>query len=80
MINAPKLKGRMVECGMTQADLASALGLSQATVSQKLSGTRPIFLSEADKIAEVLAIPDAEFRSYFFNRDLRSAKTEAESI
>lgn len=76
MINTPKLKGRMVERGMTQADLAASLGLSQATVSQKLSGMRPIFLSEADKIAEILEIPDEEFRSYFFNRELRSANSE----
>ena len=73
MINSMKLKGRLRELGLTQKDLAYALKLSKATISQKLSGFRPLTIDEAEKIAEVLRIPDSAFGSYFFSRELRSA-------
>lgn len=35
MINTRKIKGRLVELGLTQKDVALALNIAQATVSQK---------------------------------------------
>ena len=74
--NTRKIKGRMAELGLTQKDIAEKLDLSQATVSQKISGSRPLYLDEAQKIAELLCIEDEEFRSFFWAEDCETQKTE----
>jgi len=66
MVNANKIKGRMKELGLVQKDVASALGLSAPTISQKINGIRPMDLDEARDLAQLLKIPDNEFGSYFF--------------
>ena len=66
MINSGKIKGRMAEMGITQKDMAEYLGIAAPTVSQKVNNVRPMDLSEAEKIAEMLKIPDNEFGEYFF--------------
>ena len=66
MINSKKIKGRLVELGMTQKDISSYLGISQPTVNQKINNTRPMGLDEAEKIADLLQISSEEFKEYFF--------------
>lgn len=66
MINSKKIKGRLVELGMTQKDISSYLGISQPTVNQKINNIRPMGLDEAEKIADLLQISSEEFREYFF--------------
>jgi putative phage repressor len=56
----------MVELGLTQEDLAKALGLAVCTVNQKINNIRPMKLREADIIANILEIDDNEFKVYFF--------------
>lgn len=70
MINAQKLKDRIRNHGFRQEDVARQLGLKQSSFNQKINNVRPMFLSEAEKIAEILNISDAEFGRYFFNRDV----------
>lgn len=70
MINSAKIKGRMVELGITQKDMAEYLGIAAPTVSQKLNNVRPMDLVEAERIAEMLKIPDNEFGKYFFSNDV----------
>ncbi len=50
--------------GITQKDMAEYLGIAASTVSQKVNNVRPMDLSEAEKIAEMLKIPDNEFGEY----------------
>ena len=66
MINTNKIKGRMREMEIVQADVAKTLGLAEATVSQKINGKRPMDLDEAMKLAEMLKISDPDFGAYFF--------------
>lgn len=66
MINTNKLKGRMMELGLTQKDVAVALAIAQPTVNQKINNIRPIDLDEAEKLCTLLKIDDTEFASYFF--------------
>lgn len=66
MINSKKIKGRLVELGMTQKDISSCLGISQPTVNQKINNIRPMGLDEAEKIADLLQISSEEFKEYFF--------------
>lgn len=66
MVNSNKLKGRIVELGLTQRDIAKALNVALPTVSQKLNNVRPMDVEEAFIIADVLDISDEDFREYFF--------------
>ena len=68
MLNVDKIRGRMAERRITQQDVARALDLAPATVSQKLSRVRPMNLDEAEKLATLLGITDAEFGEFFFAR------------
>lgn len=70
MINTNKIKGRIVELGLTQRDIANALGVALPTVSQKINNIRAMDVKEAFIIAEVLNIPDEEFREYFFKEEI----------
>lgn len=68
MINTKKLKARMVELDLGQKTVADALKIAQATLSQKLNGIRPMYLDEAEALADLLEIEDDQFGSYFFSR------------
>jgi len=75
VVNARKISGRMKELGLRQQDIAQALGIAAPTVSQKINGIRPMMLDEAEKIAAVLKIEDAEFGNYFFNKEVAQRNT-----
>lgn len=66
MINTNKLKGRMKEKEITQADVAKALNIAQPTANQKINNVRPFDLDEAEALANMLEIDAGEFGSYFF--------------
>ncbi len=66
MINTSKIKGRMVEKGITQKQMAEILGIAPPTVCQKLNNIRPMDLSEAEKLMNILDIRPDEFGIYFF--------------
>lgn len=66
MVNTKKLKARIAEQGMTQKEVAKALNLAPATISQKINNVRPMYLKEADKLADLLKIKCFEFGEYFF--------------
>lgn len=66
MINSAKIKGLLKEYGLTQADVAIVLGISQPTVNQKINNLRPMHLEEAEKIAKLLHISACDFTAYFF--------------
>ncbi|SDY14198.1 helix-turn-helix domain-containing protein [Eubacterium barkeri] len=67
MLNTKKIKGRMVELGMTQKDLATEMSLAIPTVNQKINGIRPMSLDEAEVVATVLKIDSRKFGEYFFS-------------
>ena len=66
MVNSKKLKDKAKSMGIRQQDIAMELGLKQSTVNQKLNNVRPMGLEEAEKLAQLLKIPNEEFSSYFF--------------
>lgn len=68
MINANKLKGRLVEKGYTQAEAAAFLSISQPAFNQKINNIRPMDLNEAEKLSEFLDITHEEFPSFFLYR------------
>ncbi len=66
MVNTNKIKGRIVELGMTNKDVAIALKIALPTVSQKINNIRPIYLDEAESLGKLLGIKPDEFTTYFF--------------
>ena len=66
MVNTNKLKGRMKELEITQADVAKSLGIAQPTANQKLNNIRSFDLEEAEKLSDMLHIEAGEFGAYFF--------------
>ena len=66
MVNSAKLKGRIVELGLTQAEIARNLKVAQPTINQKINNIRPMDLDEAEALAGLLKIDKADFAAYFF--------------
>ncbi len=74
MINVNKIKGRMVELGITQEDLANKLRISRSRVNAKLNRENGEILSifEAEGIIEALKIEDP--LEYFFCKEVADKK------
>lgn len=51
-----RIKGKMAELGITQAQLAKELGLSLQSLNQKLNGKSDMTINEAEKVIEILKI------------------------
>lgn len=64
--NYSKLLGRIKECGLTQEQLAKAIGKNKSTLSAKLNGKSPFTAKEIDDICRVLNISNDEIGDYFF--------------
>ena len=63
MINANKIRARIVELGMTQKEVAEKIGMSEKTFSVKMNNGK-FGLDEADKMINVLKIEQPD--KYFF--------------
>lgn len=64
--NYSKLLGRIKECGLTQEQLAKAIGKNKSTLSTKFNGRYPFTAKEIDDICKVLNISNDEIGDYFF--------------
>lgn len=61
-----KLKGKMRERGVTQADLARAIGITPQALNAKLNGRSSFTVPEAQKITEFLGLENPS--EIFFTR------------
>lgn len=66
VVNANKVKGRLVELGMTQQEAATALGMTQPTLSQKINNLRAMDLEDVERLGNLLGITVSEYGDYFF--------------
>ena len=67
MVNINKLRGKIVECGLTVEKLASLIGLSKSAFYRKLKGSGENFsIKEANDIAEILNLTAEEVNAIFF--------------
>ena len=67
MINANKIRARIVEMGMTQQQVAEQIGMSAKTFSIKMNNGK-FGLDEAERMIEVLKIDKPN--NYFFTNDV----------
>lgn len=70
MVNTLKLKARMVELGLNQKDIARELRLAPSTVSQKINNVRPMYLEEANLLADLLKLNTMQLGEYFFSSNI----------
>lgn len=56
---ARKIRGVMAERGKTQAHLAAVLGMSQQSVSRRLTGGQPFSVAELIEVAAFLEVEPA---------------------
>lgn len=68
-INVNKLKGKIVENGMTVATLAKKIGVDRATLYRKMSNNGDTMLvKDANRIASVLHLTADEALAIFFSQ------------
>ena len=66
LVPYPKLRGRMVEKGISQRELATILGISVTAMSNKMRGVVGFSQSDIVKICETLDIALNDIGSYFY--------------
>lgn len=66
MINSLLVKRRLKAMGLTQRDVARALGIKQPTACQKINNLRPLYLQEMEALLKLLYIECDQINDYFF--------------
>lgn len=67
MVNAMKLRGKIVEKGFTQEQLSKALGIHISTLNRRLKTGEDFTIGQANKIVEILNLTKEEAFEIFFN-------------
>lgn len=65
--NYNKLRGKIIEVFGSQEKFSEALGISNNALSKKLNNKTKLSQKEIVKWAEMLGIPDTEYKTYFFD-------------
>lgn len=68
MLNANKLRGRIVEHGMSIETVAAFIGIHRSTFYRKLSGECDMTIGEADAIVKLLGLTAHEADEIFFSQ------------
>lgn len=66
MVNVPKIRGRMVELGLTVRAVADALSLDPASVYRRLNHPEQITVGEANILKGLLQLSGEEASAIFF--------------
>ena len=69
--NYCKLLGRIVEKFSTQANFAKALGISERSLSLKLTNKVPFKQPEITRAAGLLGVPGEEIPAYFLTLEVQ---------
>lgn len=75
-----KLLGRIKEFGYTQETLAKEIGITESSMSLKLTNKTPFKQIEIRLICKVLNIPVSEIGVYFFAPKVRKTRTEEAEV
>ncbi len=68
MINTNKLRGKIMEQGLTLGGLAQMIGISPSTLGRKIRNVTDMTLGEVEDIRCILKIPPERVMDYFFER------------
>lgn len=67
MIQMNKLKARMVEKGMSIADVATAMGIDKSTLYRKLRDPNKLCVGDVRRLASILELNEADAQAIFFS-------------
>jgi predicted transcriptional regulator len=71
MVNLPKLKGKMVECDVSQDQMAKELDVSRSTLIRKMAGGGLGFtVGDVKRIIEILSLTKDEVVAIFFTESV----------
>lgn len=70
LVDSKRIRARMIMLGLRNRDLAKAWGCAEQTASQKLNGTRPLSLEEANKLAQLLKLSEVEYYVFLFKSEI----------
>lgn len=71
MINVNKLKGKIVEKGLSVEQLAEQMQINKSTLYRKLASGGELFtIKEANMIAKILELDFKEINDIFFNQSV----------
>ena len=70
LVDSKRIRARMIMLGLRNRDLAKAWGGAEQTASQKLNGTRPLSLEEANKLAQLLKLSEVEYYVFLFKSEI----------
>ncbi|MEC1024399.1 helix-turn-helix domain-containing protein [Bacillus paralicheniformis] len=71
MVNVNKLRGKIVENGMSIGELAKKIGIDRSTFYRKLNSNGETFsIKEANLICDVLGLTSEEATVIFFNHSV----------
>ena len=68
MVNVNKLKGKIVERGMTVEALAQSMKIDKSTLYRKLSKGESFTIGEANQICSALKLDSQEAAAIFFSQ------------
>lgn len=69
MVNINKLKGKIVENGLSVSELATLIGVDKSTLYRKFNSSgASLTIKDADKIASVLKLNRDEINAIFFSQ------------
>lgn len=69
MVNINKLKGKIIENGLTVETLADKIGIDRSTLYRRISSEGGDFsIKEADKIVSILGLTCEDANAIFFNQ------------
>ena len=66
MLQPNLLRAAIIRAGYTQGEYASLIGISQNSLSSRMSGERQFTIDEVDKTRVVLGIDNSELCDIFF--------------
>lgn len=67
MLQPNLLKAAIIRAGYTQGEYANLIGISQNSLTSRLSGERQFTVDEVDKTKAVLGIDNSEICEIFFS-------------
>lgn len=70
MTNTKKLRALILECGLTQEQVAAHLGITPASLNYKINNKREFKASEIKALVELLNIPNEDVTGIFFTREV----------
>ena len=69
MVNSNKLRGRIIEKGLSIGKVAENINVSASTLGRKIRGIADMTLREVEMLCHVLDIPKNEILTYFFVKE-----------